>query len=148
MQPSPTPQPLPDLAVSVVLHFSPLEQLQALLDSLSKAAVEAQLSRVEVICVDHSCDADYVASCQAFIEAYGVQAVGDNGLQLSLLKPDANRGYGAGHNLAMSQIESQFHLILNPDVALAPDAFKLALDTLKRQPNIALLAPPGFSTSC
>ena len=147
MQPSPTPQPLPDLAVSVVLHFSPLEQLQALLDSLSKAAVEAQLSRVEVICVDHSCDADYVASCQAFIEAYGVQAVGDNGLQLSLLKPDANRGYGAGHNLAMSQIESQFHLILNPDVALAPDAFKLALDTLKRQPNIALLAPQGFSPS-
>ena len=147
MQPSPTPQPLPDLAVSVVLHFSPLEQLQALLDSLSSAAAEAELSRVEVICVDHSCDADYVASCQAFIEAYGVHAVGDNGLQLSLLKPDANRGYGAGHNLAMSQIESQFHLILNPDVALAPDAFKLALDTLKRQPNIALLAPQGFSPS-
>ena len=147
MQPSPTPQPLPDLAVSVVLHFSPLEQLQALLDSLSNAAVEAELSRVEVICVDHSCDADYVASCQAFIEAYVDEAAGDNGLQLSLLKPDANRGYGAGHNLAMSQIESQFHLILNPDVELAPDAFKLALDTLKRQPNIALLAPQGFSLS-
>ena len=147
MQPSPTPQTLPDLAVSVVLHFSPLEQLQALLDSISRAAVEAELSRVEVICVDHSCDADYVASCQAFIEAYGVQTVGDNGLQLSLLKPDANRGYGAGHNLAMSQIESQFHLILNPDLELAPDAFKLALDTLKRQPNIALLAPHGFSPS-
>ena len=145
MQPSPTPQPLPDLAVSVVLHFSPLEQLQALLDSLSNAAVEAELSRVEVICVDHSCDADYVASCQTFIEAYVDEAAGDNGLQLSLLKPDANRGYGAGHNLAMSQIESQFHLIMNPDVQLAPDAFKLALDTLKRQPNIALLAPQGFS---
>ena len=119
MQPSPTPQPLPDLAVSVVLYFSPLEQLQALLDSLSNAAIEAELSRVEVICVDHSCDADYVASCQAFIEAYGV---GDNGLQLNLLKSDANRGYGAGHNLAMSQIESQLHLLLNPDVELAPDA--------------------------
>ena len=91
-----------------MLHFSPLEQLQALLDSLSNAAVEAELSRVEVICVDHSCDADYVASCQTFIEAYVDEAAGDNGLQLSLLKPDANRGYGAGHNLAMSQIESQF----------------------------------------
>ena len=147
MQPSPTPQTLPDLAVSVVLHFSPLEQLQALLDSLSNAAVEAELSRVEVICVDHSCDADYAASCQAFIEAFGVQTVADNGLQLSLLTPDANRGYGAGHNLAMSQTQSQFHLILNPDVKLAPDAFRLALDTLKLQPNIALLAPQGFSPS-
>ena len=40
MQPPATPQSLPDLAVSVVLHFSPLEQLRALLDSISRAANE------------------------------------------------------------------------------------------------------------
>ena len=147
MQPSPISQTLNDLAVSVVLHFSPLEQLQALLDSLSNAAVEAELSRVEVIFVDHSCDVDYVASCQAFIEAYGVQTVGENGLQLSLLKPEANRGYGAGHNLAMAEVESQFHLILNPDVELARDSLKLALGTLRNQHDIGLLAPQGFSPS-
>ena len=147
MQPSPISQTLNDLAVSVVLHFSPLEQLQALLDSLSNAAVEAELSRVEVIFVDHSCDVDYVASCQAFIEAYGVQTVGENGLQLSLLKPEANRGYGAGHNLAMAEVESQFHLILNPDVELARDSLKLALGTLRNQHDIGLLAPQGFTPS-
>ena len=124
MQSSPTPQSLPDLAVSVVLFFSPLDQLRALLDSIGRAAVEAELSRVEVVCVDHSCDADYAASCQAFVEAYG-----------------------AGHNLAMAELESQFHLILNPDVELAPDALKLALGTLRNQHDIVLLAPLGFSPS-
>ena len=147
MQPSPTPQSPPDLAVSVVLHFSPLEQLRALLDSVSRATVEAELSRVAVVCVDHSCDADYAASCQALVEAYSAQNDGASGLQISLLKPDTNRGYGAGHNLAMAEVESQFHLILNPDVELAPDAIKLALDTFKTQQDIALLAPKGFSAS-
>ncbi len=89
---------LPDLTVSLVLHFSPLDQLQALLDSISRAAVKAELSCVEVICVDHSCDADYAGRCQTFFEAYGAKTDSDNSLQISLLTPDTNRGYGAGHN--------------------------------------------------
>ena len=145
MQTSVTPQSVPDLAVSVVLHFSPLEQLRALLDSISRATVAAELSRVAVVCVDHSRDADYAASCQALIEAYIAQTDGANGLQISLLKSDINRGYGAGHNRAMGEVESQFHLILNPDVELAPDALKLALEILKKEQDIALLAPRGFS---
>jgi GT2 family glycosyltransferase len=147
MRPPATPQSLPDLAVSVVLHFSPLDQLQALLDSVSRATVEAELAQVAVVFVDHSCDADYAASCRALVEANSAHIDGANGLQISLLKPDANRGYGAGHNRAMAEVESQFHLILNPDVELAPDALKLALHTLKSQRDIALLAPQGFSAS-
>ena len=147
MQPPATPKSLPDLAVSVVLHFSPLEQLQALLDSISRAAIEAGLSHVAVVCVDHSCDADYAASAQIFVEAYSAQIDDSSGLQISLLNPGTNRGYGAGHNLAMAELESQFHLILNPDVELAPDALKLALATLRNQHDIVLLAPLGFSPS-
>ena len=138
---------LPDLAISLVLHFSPLDQLQALLDSISRAAAEAELSQVEVVCVDHSCDADYAAGALAFIEAYSAKIDDSSGLQISLFKPGTNRGYGAGHNLAMAQVESQFHLILNPDVELPPDALKLALDTLKEENWVALLAPQGFSPS-
>ena len=138
---------MPDLAVSVVLYRSPLNQFRALLDSITSAAVEAELSGVEVICVDHSCDAEYASNCQAFIEAYGAAITNTSGLRISLLKPDSNRGYGAGHNLAMAKATSQFHLILNPDVELAPDALKLALATLRNQQDIALLAPQGFSPS-
>ena len=129
----------------MVLHFSPLDQLHSLLDSISCAAVEAELTCVTVICVDHSCDADYAARCQTFFEAYGDETGSDNSLQISLLTPDTNRGYGAGHNLAVSEVEGHFHLILNPDVELPLNALKLALDTLKNQHDIALLAPQGFS---
>ena len=145
MKPPATPQSLPDLAVSVVLHLSPLEQLQALLDSISRAAIEAELSHVEVVCVDHSCDADYAASSQIFVEAYSAHIDDSSGLQISLVNPGINRGYGAGHNLAMAEVQSQFHLILNPDVELASDSLKLALGALIEQHDIALLAPQGFS---
>ena len=147
MQPPVTSQTLPDLAVSVVLHFSPLEQLQTLLDSISLAALQAELSQIEVVCVDHSCDADYAASSQSFVEAYSAPTDGTTDLRISLLKPATNRGYGAGHNLAMAMVGSQFHLILNPDVELAPDALKLAMDTLKERREVTLLAPQGFSPS-
>ena len=145
MQQTATPQSLPDLAVSVVLHFSPLEQLQTLLDSISRAAFQAGLSQIEVVCVDHSCDADYAASSQSFVEAYIAPTDDTSDLQISLLKSGINRGYGAGHNRAMGEVESQFHLILNPDVELAPNALKLALEILKKEQDIALLAPRGFS---
>ena len=138
---------LPDLAVSLVLHFSPIDQLRALFDSISRSAVEAELSCLKVVCVDHSCDADYAARCQTFFETYDAESDSDSSLQISLLTPDTNRGYGAGHNLAVTEVEGEFHLILNPDVELAPDALKLALDTLKSQHDIALLAPRGFSPS-
>ena len=139
MQPPVTSQSLPDLAVSVVLHFSPLEQLQTLLDSIGRAALQAELSQIEVVCVDHSCDADYAASSHSFVEAYSAPTDDASDLQISLLKPATNRGYGAGHNLAMAKVESHFHLILNPDVELATDALKLALDTLKEQHEVCLL---------
>ena len=66
---------------------------------------------------------------------------------LELLVPDANAGYGAGHNRAMTEVDSRYHLILNPDVELATDAVALALGVLAARDNIVLLAPTGFSPS-
>ena len=44
---------LPDLAISVVLFHSPLEQFRELLDSLIAAAVRANLAQLALVCVDN-----------------------------------------------------------------------------------------------
>ena len=134
---------VPDLAVSVVLFYSPLEQLRALIDSLIAAINEAALQSVELICVDHSDDGDYAEQCHALCATYSDAAA----LRIQLLVPEANGGYGAGHNRAMTQLDSRYHLILNPDVELATDAVALALEVLATRENIVLLAPTGFSPS-
>ena len=91
---------VPDLAVSVVLFHSPMEQLRALIESLIKAVNEAALQSVELICVDHSGDGEYAKRCHALFAAYSDAAA----LHIRLLVPDANAGYGAGHNLSLIHI--------------------------------------------
>jgi GT2 family glycosyltransferase len=143
MYPSSTRHAVPDLAVSVVLFYSPLEQLRALIESLIKAVNEAALQSVELICVDHSDDAEYAEQCHALCATYSDAAA----LRIKLLVPDVNGGYGAGHNRAMTEVDSRYHLILNPDVELATDAVALALDVLAARESIVLLAPIGLSPS-
>ncbi|APR37488.1 glycosyl transferase [Paraburkholderia sp. SOS3] len=52
-----------------------------------------------------------------------------------------NVGYGRGHNLAIVQARSEYHLVLNPDVDLDRDALIDALDFLETHPEVGLLTP-------
>jgi hypothetical protein len=58
-----------------------------------------------------------------------------------ILSGHGNVGYGRGHNLALSGPAARYHLVLNPDVELAPDALERALDFMERHPDCGLLAP-------
>ena len=139
MRPNQT-APLPDLAMSVVLFHSPLEQLRQLLHSLTTAAVRADLTQVALVCVDNSVDRDYAMRCQALCDTYegGV-------LQITVITSAHNKGYGSGHNQALRAVKSRIHLLLNPDVELDAEAMRIAMETVTRRPDIALLAPIGLS---
>ncbi|HGF4014652.1 glycosyltransferase family 2 protein [Burkholderia cenocepacia] len=52
-----------------------------------------------------------------------------------------NVGYGRGHNLAIETVCSRYHLVLNPDIDLAPNALANALDFLDAHPEAGLLTP-------
>jgi len=52
-----------------------------------------------------------------------------------------NIGYGAGHNLAITRVDAQYHLILNPDVWLEDSALLEALKFMAAYPEVGLLAP-------
>ena len=140
MQSPSTPHFTPDLAVSVVLFHTPLDQLRTLIDTLVVAITKAGVERVEMVCVDHSEDDGYAGQCHALFAGY------DQGsLALTFLQLDVNRGYGAGHNHAMASVNSRVHLILNPDVELSPDSVSFALEAFADNEDIAVLAPIGFN---
>ncbi|MCF0260759.1 MAG: glycosyltransferase, partial [Erysipelotrichaceae bacterium] len=44
-----------------------------------------------------------------------------------------NVGFGAGHNLLLDQIDSDFHAVVNPDVLLKEDSFSILLDFMKKE---------------
>lgn len=55
---------------------------------------------------------------------------------------DDNPGFGIAHNQSMRYDSSlKYHLILNPDLEVAPDALKNALEFMEQHPDCGLLTP-------
>jgi GT2 family glycosyltransferase len=55
-----------------------------------------------------------------------------------------NVGFGAGHNIALAGLKGDYHLILNPDVELEPDALIEAVAFMEANPQCGLLVPAVF----
>jgi GT2 family glycosyltransferase len=58
---------------------------------------------------------------------------------INVLHDGMNIGYGKGHNKCVNG--GDYHLILNPDLEVAPDALKNALEFMERHPECGLLTP-------
>mgnify|MGYP001267013300 CR=1 FL=1 len=54
---------------------------------------------------------------------------------------DVNLGYGAGNNLGLSMVKTNYALILNPDVTLRSDAIKNFFISIKNLKDFGIIAP-------
>lgn len=70
-----------------------------------------------------------------------IDRLGAQGVACELLTGHGNVGYGRGHNLAIEQARSDFHLVLNPDVDLDADALVAAHAFFRAHADAGLLAP-------
>ncbi len=70
-----------------------------------------------------------------------ITALAARGLACRIITGHGNVGYGRGHNLAIAQATSRFHLVLNPDVDIDPQAFVVASAFFGAHADVGLLAP-------
>ncbi len=142
-----TPPSPARLSVSIVLHNSPLDRLGRVLDCLERAGraavAKGLLDGVAVELVDNASGSDYRAALSREMEAR--PAGGAVAFECRFLAE--NRGFGAGHNAALASASSEFHLVLNPDAELAPDALIKGLSRLAADPGLALLSPMAVGAS-
>jgi GT2 family glycosyltransferase len=61
--------------------------------------------------------------------------------QVMVLPLRENRGFGAGHNRILPQLSSQYHAIVNPDIALDSDVLTQMADYLDGHPEVGMLSP-------
>lgn len=125
---------VPVLCVSVVLYRPDLALLELTLSSLARALAIADIS-AELVLVDNGSISDTARSWLAGFAARLPR------LRTEILRGHGNVGYGGGHNLAIRRSRCDLHLVLNPDVELAPDALAQALRFLRDHPQAGLLAP-------
>ena len=105
---------------AVVVAFNSAAVLPACLQSLAR-------EQVPVVVVDNASQDDTA------------RRAGEGGAQL--VENAANQGFGRGANLGFERVNSEFALLVNPDVELAPGAVASLLEAARRYPGAALLAP-------
>lgn len=128
----------PDLSISIVVYRLDSSLLETTLASVSAAVSLARhnrrLGRVSLFLIDNGSDRAKLATLtNALLRTEKVDDV-------LVRSGHGNIGYGAGHNIALQESAADYHLVLNPDVELDPDALLQGLDFMQRETGAGLLA--------
>ncbi|HGL5382539.1 glycosyltransferase family 2 protein [Burkholderia orbicola] len=126
-----------DLSISIVTFRPDVSLLAQTLSSVEAACEPLRRSRGEMVIdtclVDNGGEVATLTTIRDRVSGTGVDC--------KMLTGHGNVGYGRGHNLAIEAVESSYHLILNPDIDIDPDALVCALDFLDMHPEVGLLTP-------
>ena len=132
----------PAFSASIVTYRPEPRLFGRALASLATAIVEARrrgaLGDARVFVIDNG-PGDARAGLSPAIAAWPAQAG-----TIELLAGHGNVGYGRANNLALARAQSDFHLVMNPDVELEPAALAEALAALAEHPEVGLVAPAVY----
>jgi GT2 family glycosyltransferase len=133
------------LTVSIVTYQPDLALLErclaALATALRAARDEGMLRVANVALVDNTGSRPTAEA----VVGLGEARFKDSGVVMSYVHGHANIGFGSAHNLVMHGGNTHYHLVLNPDVELAPDALIAALGFLELNRDVGALAPAVFA---
>lgn len=118
----------PKITVSIVLYKTPRTQLDGVLKSVLSSAVE------KIFLIDNSPDDHYREI--------------ENLSQKIRYIHNANLGYGASHNLAMSlatEENAEFHAVLNPDITFGENTFETLANFMQKNKDAVFAMPKIFS---
>ncbi|KAB2685056.1 glycosyltransferase family 2 protein [Brucella pseudogrignonensis] len=121
-------QPL--LTISIVTFNPDFDELKKTLYSLKFALKAFTPSSFSITIVDNSSS----KSVASFLLSYFPD------LPVKLIQGQGNIGFGRAHNLAMKRM-GEFHLILNPDIQLDPDALINAIRFMRANEKCGLVTP-------
>jgi hypothetical protein len=129
------------LSVSLVTYRPDFPLLERTLDTLRRSLEEARLQGVLdeslLRLIDNGGTAEETTRLQSLLASWHAA-----GLRGELITGHGNVGYGRGHNLGILRSEPlEFHLVLNPDIALERDAITQAIRFMRAHPDVGLLTP-------
>lgn len=134
------------LRISIVCYDSNDVLLKNTLASLLVACelpLQQQLLKsVEIVLVDNGPSADEQVRVKSLLYFGNEEAV--EGVVLSSCGNGINVGFAAGHNQTFSPDDCGYHLVLNPDVEMAPDALSAALEFMTANSHCGIIAPAVF----
>src|SRR5207253_7792113 len=114
-----TPMPAPRFTATVVTYLPDLGLFERSLASLAAAIGVARAAGLISEAVLHIVDngpAESAAAVRAAARAFPPTAG-----RVEFIQGHGNVGYGRANNLVLARLDSDFHLVMNPDVELDAD---------------------------
>ena len=132
------------LSISVVCYKNSSEQLQSLCDSLLNSInfyrrYDAE-SKITFFVIDN-CEEAY-ASNKFYVSLRKIFE--EQKVDFLYVSGHGNIGYGRAHNLVLQSIDSNYHLILNPDVIVKEDALQRAVWHMSQHKQVKMLGPSAI----
>lgn len=127
-----TEMPYVTLSISIVVYKKYDDVLLAI-ESIEHFTDEKLSKRIYII--DNSCYSDNNSYKKSFLKA--IEKYPD----VEYIDTRKNLGFGKGHNFVISQLNSEYHAIVNPDIVLYSDAFSPLIDFLQKNEDVGMTAP-------
>lgn len=136
-----TISPSLSLSISVVCFNSSEDELQSLVESTLNAIQllrgSTNLASIPIYLVDNSEEDNLSLKLFSNLQT---QAEGLD-VQLHLLHGQGNVGYGVAHNLVINKIDSDYHLLLNPDLKLDMNCLLAGISYLTENETVVMASP-------
>lgn len=65
----------------------------------------------------------------------------ENYPNIKLIASHINIGFGAGHNLALKDIQSDYHIFINPDITVEPVQIDMMIKYMEKNKDVVVLTP-------
>lgn len=111
-----------DITATIVLYHEDLDVLQKTVDSFLKIPFKKRLFLVDNSATD--------VLKKSFPQE-----------EITYIFTGKNIGFGAAHNLVLNHINSNYHLVLNPDVAFEEAVLPVLIRQLEMDKELALISP-------
>jgi GT2 family glycosyltransferase len=133
------------LSIAIVSYHSDVAALRQALDSLVES-IRAARDQFPALQADfYLIDNDPAASTSGALASELMQLKQRGFHGVDVIRSGKNLGYGAGHNQCLQsqhlKLDSQYHLILNPDVILERDFIEQGLLFMEADTDVVAVAP-------
>jgi len=136
------------LAISIVLYAPDRPLLKEVVDALLQACLQLSATGKWTSALDLVNNNPQEVHRDEIAEI--ARAASRPQFAVELVEAGVNGGYGAGNNVSIRRHpDVDYHLVLNPDVLVEPDALTRAIAYLTANPAVGLLTPQvkGFDNS-
>lgn len=114
-----------DITVSIVTYNS-ADEIDILMSSLQASS---SFGKMTVYVIDNASRDDTVSKIRK------------NYPWVRMIESKENLGFGRGHNLAIKNVHSKFHIIVNPDILVPAETIENAINFMKENQDVAVLTP-------